>query len=114
MKLDDDATPAHVLDHLRKHVAAGGVSEELETLMNEPVEVSVTKAVRKMDVSTGGQKASFEATGACAIHGRRLCVSVSVRRGEGGGVGVFGGVGRCGKCKMKTSLGFSGRRHSGV
>lgn len=33
--------------------------------MSEPVEVSVTKAVRKMDVSPGGHKASFEVTGAC-------------------------------------------------
>lgn len=33
--------------------------------MSEPVEVSVTKAVRKMDVSPGGKKASFEVTGAC-------------------------------------------------
>lgn len=70
MKLGDDATPAHVLEYLQKEAAAGGgegggggVSEELEALMSCPVEVSVTKAVRKTDVSAGGEKASFEFTG---------------------------------------------------
>eukprot|EP00752_Nemacystus_decipiens_P009984 g8903.t1 len=66
VRLGDDATPAHVLDHLREKSAydggTAGVSEELEALMIEPVEVSVAKAVRKMDISPGGHMVSFEVT----------------------------------------------------
>lgn len=81
VKLGDDATPAHVLEHPCEKAAAevgggGGVSEELEALMSEPVEVGVTKAVRKMDVSTGGEKSSFEVTGTRAFGGGRGCVLV--------------------------------------
>eukprot|EP00903_Cladosiphon_okamuranus_P014198 g13192.t1 len=42
VKLGDGATPARVLDHLREKEAAdggkGGVSEELEALISNPVE----------------------------------------------------------------------------
>lgn len=84
VKLGDNATPANVLDHLQKPAADGGkgaVSEELEALMNEPVEVSVSKAVRKMVISPGGHKASFEVTGACfgSFRWRGGCVCVVLR-----------------------------------
>ncbi len=71
----------HVLEHLRKEAAAagsgggggrgGGVSEELEALMTDPVEISVRKAVRKTDVFAGGKNLSFEFTGERVLAG--LC-----------------------------------------
>lgn len=65
VKLGDDATPAEVIEHLRREAGEGegGVSEELEALMRTPLEVTVKKSVRKTTVTTGGGKASFEVTG---------------------------------------------------
>lgn len=69
VKLGNDATPADVLEHLRNAAASGegvaGVSEELEALMTDPLEVSVEKSVRKgvVDVAAGKGRASFEVTG---------------------------------------------------
>lgn len=65
VKLGDDATPAEVIEHLRKEAGegGGGVSDELEALMSTPLEVTVNKSVRKTTVTAGEGKASFEVTG---------------------------------------------------
>ncbi|CAM9786024.1 unnamed protein product [Pylaiella littoralis] len=67
VKLDDDASPADVLEQLRKEAASGGgggagVSEELGALMTNPLEVRVEKSVRKVDVGVGEGTVSFEVT----------------------------------------------------
>lgn len=62
VKLGEGGTLAHVIEHLRNQ--SGGISEELEALLNDPMEVTVEKAVRKTEVKTEDGKASFEVTGA--------------------------------------------------
>ncbi|CAN0053592.1 unnamed protein product [Scytosiphon promiscuus] len=68
VKLGEDATPAHIVDHLREEAAgggegaSGGVSGELEALMSSPVEVSVHKSVRKVDTSVGEGEVCLEFT----------------------------------------------------
>lgn len=63
VRLGDDATPKHIVDHLRKE--RGSVSEELEMLLlNNVSEVEVEKSVRKKKFKDDERgKVSFEATG---------------------------------------------------
>lgn len=58
--LGDDASAIHVMEYLRRH---GGLSEELESTLHDPVEIRVTKAVRKKVLMVGEGKVSFEFTG---------------------------------------------------
>ncbi|CAM9424815.1 unnamed protein product [Ectocarpus fasciculatus] len=69
VKLGDDATPAEVVEHLRKEAGegGGGVSDELEALMSTPLEVTVNKSVRKTTVTAGEGKASFEVTAEVSV-----------------------------------------------
>lgn len=59
--LGDEASVMHVIEHMRRN---GGITEELESTLYDPVKVKVAKVVRKNFFEVGESKIRFEFTGA--------------------------------------------------